>query len=412
MRDIKIRSIRIIKRHPIVLGVLVVVLAGGGTGIYHLATLAPGNGSGNSATTARHPVVPGKDAGLSGQGGGAVVGQWADFLIPDTVVMCQDDQGGITLSAISMTTGRIVASREISLPSEVTQSQSCTSTTGETSMFPVRQMFDRTFTHMAVLVSDPPSNGQLAAVLNLQTGQVASLSAPGGFTSAPQQQRPQFDPVTQMVWYADPTSTQIGEFAPGAREAEVKAQSYASSVAVANGNFWPAIGSDWAISPDGKHIVITNDLDPLSGMYLAGPGAILSDGVDINSGSTGVESFGGDSGLPGSDLVECSAPAAWLDSTHLLCYDPWSDSNFGLVTFSATMTSVAGFRPNLLPATDRTNVSAVSSPDGRSFAFLSLEGNILSLYRESLVPGSIPVKIADVSTGGDSPQFPSPLQWN
>jgi hypothetical protein len=66
-------------------------------------------------------------------------------------------------------------------------------------MFPVRQMFDRTFTHMAVLVSDPPSNGQLAAVLNLQTGQVASLSAPGGFTSAPQQQRPQFDPVTQMV---------------------------------------------------------------------------------------------------------------------------------------------------------------------------------------------------------------------
>jgi hypothetical protein len=76
------------------------------------------------------------------------------------------------------------------------------------------------------------------------------------------------------------------------------------------------------------------------------------------------------------------------------------------------MTSVAGFRPNLLPATDRTNVSAVSSPDGRSFAFLSLEGNILSLYRESLVPGSIPVKIADVSTGGDSPQFPSPLQWN
>jgi hypothetical protein len=273
-------------------------------------------------------------------------------------------------------------------------------------------MFNRSFTSMAV--DESLTDGQFATVLNLQNEQAAPVPTPSGFTSQPQQEGPQFDPATQEVWYADPANNQIGVFDSASGYDTVKRQSYASAVAAGNGSYWPVEGYNWAVSPDGQHIAIAENSVDLA-MYFADAGVAVSDGVGIDS--PGVEVFAGGSDgtavLPGSDSVDCSAPAAWVDDTHLLCYErDIGGTNIGLVTFAPGGNSVASFRANLLPPTDRTNGSLVVSPDGKSFAFLSFDGTKLSLYRESLAPLSKPVKITDISTDASSQDFPFLLQWN
>ncbi|MEU9245715.1 hypothetical protein [Streptomyces sp. NPDC048385] len=67
--------------------------------------------------------------------------------------------------------------------------------------------------------------------------------------------------------------------------------------------------------------------------------------------------------------------------------------------------------------TNRRNFFMVASPDGGSFAFLSLQGYILTLYRQSLTPGSDPVQVADIkpppAMGDAAPQdlMPVLLAW-
>ena len=77
--------------------------------------------------------------------------------------------------------------------------------------------------------------------------------------------------------------------------------------------------------------------------------------------------------------------------------------------------SVTSLQPNLLPETDLVNFSPVMSPDGRSFAFLSLQGTVVTLYRQALAPGSTPAKVAVVPSSGSSVVdvlAPLLLQWN
>jgi hypothetical protein len=381
----------------------------------------PGDaGTGSRSTTANPPSASVGGASQSGRGHVGAAGQWPNFLIPGTVVMCQQGGNGaapgrdVTLSAISMTTGQRVASRTFSLPSWASPGYDCYGY-GLTSSTPVRQMFNRSFTSMAV--AESLTDGQFVTVMNLENEHVTPVPTPSGFTSQPQQEDPQFDPATQEVWYTDSANDQIGVFDPASGNDMVKAQqSYSFEVAAGNGNYWPVDGYNWAVSPDGQHIVIADD-DVEQVMYFADAGVAVSGVVGINTTDPGVEVFQGDSDgttvLPGSDSVDCEAPAAWVDDTHLLCYEQdITGTNIGLVTFAPSGNSVENFQANLLPPTDRTNGSLTVSPDRKSFAFLSLDGTTLSLYQENLAPGSLPIKITDISTDAGSEDFPFLLQWN
>lgn len=364
------------------------------------------------------PSASGRSVNQSGRGRGVAAVQWPSFLIPGTVVMCQDGTNvgpgkGFTLSAISMTTGQAVASRTFSLPSWAAAGYDCDGP-GLTSAVPARQMFNRSFTSIAV--TEARTDGDFATVVNLQNGRAAPVPTPSGFTSQPRQGGPQFDPVTQEVWYADAATDQIGVFDPASGRDTVKEQTYASAVAAENGSYWPVDGYNWAVSPDGRHIAIAENNGDFA-MYFADAGVAVSDGVGIDTNNSGVETFGGDSSstsvVPGSDSVNCSAPAAWVDDTHLLCYEQeMYTTNIALITFEPGGNSVATFQADLLPSTDRTNASLVVAPDGKSFAFLSLDGTTLSLYRDSLAPHSTPVKISDISTDDSTQYLPFLLQWN
>lgn len=407
------------KSRLVILGIFgLAVMVVGGTGVYY-ATLPRPHEGGRSSTTRNPPSASGGGANPSGRRRGVAAEQWPDFLIPGTVVMCQQEANAaegtdVTLSAISVTTGQTVASRTFSLPSWASAGFSCFGD-GLTSASPVRQMFNRSFTSMAV--TESLTDGEFATVMNLQNEQVASVPTPSGFTSQPQQADPQFDPATQEVWYADSASSQIGVFDPASGDDTVKGQSDGTEVAVGNGSYWPVDGYNWAVSPDGQHIAIADDNVQLA-MYFAHAGVAVSNGAGgINTTNPDVEVFAGDSDgttvLPGSDKVDCQAPAAWVDNTHLLCYEQdISGTNIGLVTFVPGGNSVAGFQGNLLQQTSRTNGSLVVSPDGKSFAFLSLDGTTLIMYRESLAPHSSPVKITVISTDADPEDFPFLLQWN
>ena len=334
------------------------------------------------------------------------------------MVWCPDSatgQGGgsVTLSAISLSTGRTVATRSVLLPPNATPSQPCITDGSATAGQPARQMFDRTFTNMAVTVSDSSTGGTLATAVNIQTGQLMPTASPQGFASTPEQDAPVFDVTGEDLWYADPASGVIVSHDLQSGSMVVRGHASADAVAVSHGRFWPLSSDDyWAVAPDGSHIIASDS----TGMYLAGTGVDLSNYAGgIGSGPAQVASIGTSSTfanvLPGSDSTGCQAPAEWADSTHLLCHH---SGNLALITFSRQLTSVTSLQPNLLPETDLVNFSPVMSPDGRSFAFLSLQGTVVTLYRQALAPGSTPAKVAVVPSSGSSANVLAPLllQWN
>jgi hypothetical protein len=319
----------------------------------------------------------------------------------------------VTLSAISISTGRTVATQSVQLPQNASPSSACVWQGGQVSDQEVRQMFDRTFTNMAVTVTDPSIGATLATAVNMQTGNLFPTASPQGFGSAPQQANAVFDVTGEDLWYADSANSEIISRDLQSGSTVVRGHSSGDAVAVSHGNFWPLSSSDdWAVAPDGSHIIASDQ----TGMYLAGPNADLSNFAGgIGSGSTPVTSIGTSSTfapvLPGSDPTDCNTPAAWIDSTSLLCY---ADGNLAVITFSQGLTSVTSMQKNLLPQSNLTNPSAVMSPDGKSFAFIAEQGTTATLYVQALTPGSIPVKIAVVPSAGTSPFGYAPLllQWN
>ena len=373
-----------------------------------------GCSSGHAANTASHSLTPGSGENSGAQG---------SLLVPGTVVMvwCPDSatsQGGgrVTLSAISVSTGRTVAMRSVPLPSNATPSQPCTTDGSATADQPTRQMFDRTFTNMAVTVSDPSTQGTLVTAVNIQTGKLMPAAPPQGFASTPRQDHAVFDVTGEDLWYADSVSGEIFSRSLQSGSTVVRGHpSAADAVAVSHGRSWALnFNDDWAVAPDSRHIVASNSS---GGMYLAGVGADLSNSIgDIGSSTARAASIGPGLALagmlPGSGSTNCRAPAEWVDSTRLLCYSP--GGNLALMTFSPGLTSVTSWRPDLLPQTNLVNFSPVISPDGRSFAFLSLQGTVVTLYRQALAPGSTPVKIAVVPSSGPSGNVLAPLllQWN
>lgn len=389
-----------------------------------------------------------------GCGGGKSAGRQAgngshgDLVAPGTVVMvfCPylgrtgaatgDQPDDVVLYAVSVSTGRTVATRSYSLPGDATESQACStpdSTTlagavaSDSSAEQIRQMFDQGFNRVAVTVSDPSGDGTLATAVDTRTGKLLPTVSPRGTD----QGLPVFDVTGDDLWYADSGTKEIvsRDLRSGRTTVHGGHTSGADTVAVSHGHFWALGGTgsavasaDWAVSPDGGHVIAGD----WGATYLAGAGADLSTGLlpapRVSSIGSDPSDPLGDDELPGSQPARCVGPE-WIDSTHVLCNK--TGSAFTLITFSRDLSSVTSVRTDLLPpALERagySNFSPVIAPGGRSFAFLSMHGNTVTLYRQDLAPGSTPARIGVVpespapdSNPGHGPGVLAPLllQWN
>lgn len=242
---------------------------------------------------------------------------------------------------------------------------------------------------MAVVVTDAVTGATQASLVDVKTGTVAPApSASGGFGSTPRVRHAAFHPASDELWYVDPGNDQVASYDPPSGRTTVRgpAPGGTDEVALGASAFWPLYGTEEVVvAPDGKHVVVreldwTISLVPAGGTVDDAP--VLGDSSIRDS-------------IPGPS-VECRQPQVWLDDQNLLCLAGGIIQSFTLVTFAPGRGAITGGRDDLLPETNRMNFSPVPSPDGKSFAFLSQQGQQVTLFRQALTPGSTPAKVADI----------------
>jgi hypothetical protein len=258
-----------------------------------------------------------------------------------------------------------------------------------------RQFFNADYSLMAVEYNDFADGSRRIEVVDTQGGVRDLTSAASGFSSAPQDYNPLFNPSPQddRLWYAD-------------------AQSHLYSVDPSQGigSTRPEAGragnTKFYFSPSGRRVIPFDSTATLTGLVdptdtyqveVAGDEA-GHDGVRVGRVGTVTSS------TPVVELPEVCSPVSWVDRQRFLCTTS-DDTGVSLVTLNAAHTG-ARTRP-LLPRTDRRVYDPVPSPDGRSFAFLSFQGATLSLFVSPLATGGSPKKVADLdSTAADTVSLP------
>jgi hypothetical protein len=314
------------------------------------------------------------------------------FDTPGTVVLlwCNsvDATTRVMLSAVSLRDGGTVASTTFELPEAIKPSVDCENyDSTAASSVPVRSMFDRSLRRMAVTVTDDTTNAERASTVGVPGGVPAELPpAAGGFTSTPDQEHAVFKPGTDELWFIDTGADQVMSLDPatGRTTSHGAPTGDGQTIAVGPEGYFVA-DSGWAtydpvVAPDGKDAMIDSHLVHL--------GKSPEDSPQIGGFSNPV---------PGDKKASCGSAQAWLDDQRLLCDNhSGTGPEFALVTFSPGRKSITGFRDDLLPKTDLTSFSPVLSPDHNSFAFLTLQGQRITLFTQSFIPGATPMQVADV----------------
>lgn len=339
------------------------------------ALVACGSGSGG---TGRHTAT-----------GRAAVSR-PRFDAPGTAVLLWCNTIGTTtrvmLSSVSLRDGRAVASTTFELPEMIKPSVDCEEY-GSTaaSSVPVRSIFDRGFRRMAVTAADATTDAVRASTVDVASGVPAALPAVAeGFRSTPDQHNPVFDPGTDQLWFIDTGTDQVMSLDPatGRTVSHGAPTGDGDIIAVGpKGYFVMDSGPTYApvVAPDGRQAVIDNSLVSLG---------------DSPSESPRIGGFFDQ--MPGKKAA-CDSAQAWLDDQNLLCDNGGAaESEFDLITFSPGRKSITGYRADLLPKTNLASFSAVPSPDRKSFAFLSLQGRQVTLFTQSLTPGSTPMRVTAV----------------
>ncbi|HEU5156483.1 MAG TPA: hypothetical protein VFU43_05760 [Streptosporangiaceae bacterium] len=274
-----------------------------------------------------------------------------------------------------------------------------------------RAMFDRAFQRMAVIVTDEVTEAKQAVTVDVATGNQGPLPGTAeGFASTPEEEGAMFHPTTGELWFVDHGNFQAmsRDLSSGRTVSHGKLPGDdATALAIGPKGYFPLETLQIAaVAPDGKYAVV----DEQGEAFLVPVGKTSDDAPSIGGGSIV------NSALPGPS-ASCGTALSWLDNRNLLCDNSTlGESKLTLITFSVGRDSITKTRDDLLPDTNRRNFSAVGSPDGNSFAFLSLQGHVVTLYRQSLAPGSTPVKITDVNPPAAaedeaSDQVPILLAW-
>jgi hypothetical protein len=329
--------------------------------------------------------------------------QASDLRAPGTVLILrcssplQSDSLTLTLTALSVDNGREVASQTAQLAEGSSPSVVC----GDERYPPapvLRQLFNRDYTQAAGQVRGPDGEGELAVAFDLRTGaQVGPGSNPDTFAASPRDGRPVFR--DEKLWYVDRDEHLRSRAAAQALEdAEDNGPATNSRMILADDGA-PWYGDDAytaAVHPSGRYAA---EFDGFWGnLRVRERGTSENDAVVLSEGTAA----GAQEPPTGSAPVPPCSPGFWLNDRTLICSDE-SKTSGGSTIFKLTLApgleAVTKAEP-LLPSTDRGNYGPVLSPDKQAFAFLSRQGNSISVFRQSLSPGAQPAKIADVPASG------------
>ncbi|MFI8966562.1 hypothetical protein ACIGO8_31135 [Streptomyces sp. NPDC053493] len=342
----------------------------------------------------------GRNGGAGEAGSGGVKTAPLDQAGTLTVSFCHPIPGasgkdayGLTLRSYSVKDGSVAAERNVVLPDGAEPASACGDDGPD---YDAATAFNKDYTQVAVIVS---ASTDRAAAVDLATGKEISPPAKDTFSQPVENDGAAFHPVTGRLWYdleqgdnevasRDPKggpSTEerfTRDKIPGLLKQDV--QTAQTVLAIGHGNA--------PVAPGGGAVAMGNTTFGLSLNQVSAPGEyeyltpIKTAGLEEKS-------------------VFCE-PSFWRDATTLVC-------EFKQLTFSADYKAVLKTQ-NLVPENDRLNLSPVSSPDGKSFAFLSKgDDRQWGLFRGDYSGGQ-PVKIGnvDMPLDGSEKHRTSLLRWN
>ena len=287
---------------------------------------------------------------------------------------------GTTVTFVSPTTGKPTAVRRFPLTSSMSTTYGCGRGTVSAPVFPMQtlQDFDNTFSRVAVKDTNSSDSSTHVGYVS-SSGTFTDLThSAGGFSSAPQDSDPVFQPGTDTFWYASDVgfNTNTGELhkvditsgtdqSQGTVTAPFLVSTVGSILEAPSHPDW----SDWAemAAPDGSAYLDYSDTT-------GGPDYHLIIGSNIEA-------------VPDQGDAPLCQPAAFVSNSQALC-DNLSLANVsqGGIVFTS-----------LLPVTDRTNSEPVLSSDAKSVAFLSQQGSTTGVYTVPISGGQPTEVIADIS---------------
>jgi hypothetical protein len=322
--------------------------------------------------------------------------------LKDAVILLYCGPQDVTLQAVSAQNGQLLAStQEIALSNGARLAYGC-GNGGSTQT--LRQMFDKDFTMVAVQTWGPNQAGLQAHALSLSTGTtIGSGGGNGAFQSAPDDGPVVIARGSGELWYVDRSSLRLKSRLPNVSRSDAKDH---GAVKDSDSNFQLAGDTPWfpstsiAINPSGTYAV---------GTYAV---AFNTDGVFLLQGDNPTSQDHRLRDVPANCGVDF-----WIDDHRFVCTHSigtqslvnWA-TNFVEVALSSDFSSVTAVRP-LLPDTDRNNASPVLSPDQRSIAFISRQGDQVALFRQDLASGAQPRKIVDISPDQHHNHLPDLIEW-
>jgi hypothetical protein len=249
-----------------------------------------------------------------------------------------------------------------------------------------RQQFNSAYTELAV-----DDNG--VAATESPSGSVQDVGAPaasGYGAQTPAESSPLFQPGTDTLWYADANAKgQLYSVDTGMQGA---APTRESGTAIVD----PTSGQAFQFSPDGK-LLVNGETPGLAGGLLMNPDDSYAVSGDIGKFDVATKSqatsSGGYNSFRSVDQSTACLPQAFATDTSMLCDN--ETPNVYLVNFSPSFSSLQV--KSLLPTGNgATDDSAVVSPNGKQFAFITDDNGSYVIYKDS-VSGGEPTQVADIS---------------
>jgi hypothetical protein len=325
----------------------------------------------------------------------------------NALILLACEGSSVVVQAISPQDGRILASRQVSLPTGVELAYGCGDDNASTQT--LRQMFNKDLTILAIRIKGPNDRGFRASAIDLDTGQeIGPGPDTSAFQSAPDDGPPVIDQNTGQLWYVDQLSHRLVSRSPSMPDSSVvdhgpvSDESYYQFQLSGDTPWFERLGSGvMAINPSGTYAVYADNEE----VILARKDIPYSQVTYLDNNS-----FSSHKPIGQPVPVGCG-PEFWVDDHHFVCTEgafplqmPSGGPNGGNldeVTITDDFTATTAVVP-LLPATDRQNVFPVLSPSRTEFAFLSKHGDQTAIFQQAMSANAQPRKIVDLPNTSNS----------
>ncbi|MEU0008018.1 hypothetical protein ABZ079_28075 [Streptomyces sp. NPDC006314] len=263
----------------------------------------------------------------------------------------------------------------------------------------IRSLFDQEFTKMAVVTEDPQTEASHVGYVD-RSGRFTDLTGNKDFGDTPHEDNAAFSRDGSEVWFTYDAVGQNGNSATG----RVASRALAGDHKTADHLRVETVGE--------RHLVMVGSP---SRAVLASDAHLSPDGKRLLSESHVLE-LSADRRAVGPDLVEkgrfvsCDGggQVGWLGNAAVLCdAENTYEGRFARLDISPEAKPGAP----IVPSNDHHNYGMVVSPDGRRFAFLSVNGTVRDYYLCDTTSGSTPKKVqrtGEFSTLGDAAVF---IDW-